>query len=168
MEAKKRLDPERKAASRAASEAAEAAEAADAFNGVDDPWGGSGQTIEQPTLGMGFVKWLQYGDHVRGFIRQFFKTRYKGKEGVAFTLELTEPAAATILHKDQETGEESEIVLEAGALTNVGIGAGLERLIKPQLLNEEVGIQYVKELPVAKGMMKVFRVKVFTGDDLPF
>lgn len=123
-----------------------------------DDWGKERhEEIEGYGLGVGFANFEHPGQSLRGILRTFFKTKF----GPAVSVELgAAPSAGVYLTDDK--GERQEIVPIAGDMVNLSLSPiDLQRKLRDDLVDREVGIQYTHDVTTKSGAMKVYRVVVF-------
>ena len=117
------------------------------------------QEIEGYGLGVGFALFTDPGDSLRGILRTFFKTKF----GPAVSVELTEPQNTGIFQTG-EGGEHTPIDVKVGDMVNLSLSPiDLQRKLRGDLVDRDVGIQYTHDVTTKSGAMKVYRVVVF-GD----
>ena len=120
----------------------------------------SHEEIATHGIGSGFLLFEEIGQSVRGTLRTFFKTRH----GLAVAIELQGPPTALAFQTD-EKGKRKALKLSGGDMVNLSLsGVDLERKIKRDLMDSEVGIQYTQQVVTKSGAMKQFRVVVFQNE----
>lgn len=115
------------------------------------------EEIEGYGLGVGFVLFTHVGDHLRGILRTFFKTKF----GPAVSVELTDsPQVSVFLTND--AGESNPVPAKMGDLVNLSLSPiDLQRKLHDDLVDREIGVQYTHDVTTKSGSMKVYRVVVF-------
>lgn len=129
------------------------------------PWGETGNEVVEAGIGLGFVKWEEPGDSLRGKLLHRWKSR--SMRSPAVTVELTEAPTVAIYHTDGES-EPELMTCVPGEKVNVSLSFDLERKLTRDLEGEEIGLYYAGDQPTPKGTMRVFRVFTFGQADLPF
>lgn len=119
--------------------------------------------IETHGIGDGFVLFEEIGQHLRGYLRTFFKTRH----GLAVAVEVTQPPTASV-YRTEDDGKRHKLEVKGGDLVNLSLsGVDLERKLGADLRDVEVGIIFRSLTPTKSGQMKQYRVVVFQTE-LPF
>lgn len=126
---------------------------------ITNPWADSGDEIIEPGIGIGFVDWDALGENLRGVLGR--RWRSKAMRSPAITIELTEAPNVGIFNTQ---GSSIPVAVDAdvGDKVNMSLTHDLERKLTDDLEGEEVGIQYVSDLPTRSGSMRVFRVVRFS------
>lgn len=125
---------------------------------VPESWGKDRHAeIEGYGLGTGFALFQEPSDSLRGILRTFFPT----KHGPAVSIELTESPMVSFFQTSPD-GNHVAIMAGIGDLVNLSLTpVDLERKIKPEMIDKDVGVQYLHEVSTRSGNMKVYRVLVF-------
>lgn len=125
---------------------------------VPDSWGKDRhEEVEGFGLGRGFALFVMPGEFLRGILRTFFPT----KHGPAVSIELTEIPSVEFF-ETTDTGDKTLVHPDVGGLVNLSLSSvDLGRKIGEDLLDKDIGVQYLHDVATRAGQMKVYRVLVF-------